>query len=225
MKNSILSWSSGKDSALAMYYAQKDPNINLVSLMTTLSEKYQRISMHGVQKEFLEKQAGRMDLSLELIYLPADCSNEVYNSIMEQKMKKLKEGNINTVIFGDIFLEDIRTYREENLSKVNMNAHFPLWGISTEKLAHKFIDLGFKAVITCVDSEYLDKRFIGREYNTEFLSDLPKNVDPCGENGEFHSFVYDGPLFNKAISYKLGKVVFQDNQFYFIDLLEKKEQS
>lgn len=219
MKNSILSWSGGKDSALALYYAQKDPNIKLESLMTTLSEKYQRISMHGVRKELLEKQAAQMDFSLELIYLPADCSNEVYNSIMEKKMKQLKEKDIDTIIFGDIFLEDIRIYREENLSKVDMSAYFPLWDIPTEKLAHKFIDLDFKAVITCIDSELLDKNFVGREYNAKFLSDLPENVDPCGENGEFHSFVYNGPLFEKAISYKLGKVVFRDNQFYFIDLL------
>lgn len=217
--NSIISWSGGKDSALALYYAQKDPNIRIFSLLTTLSKKYERISMHGVRKELLIKQSEQLRLPLELVSLPLDCSNEVYSSIMAEKMAQLYEEGIKAVIFGDIFLEDIRAFREENLAKVDMNALFPLWNKPTDQLARDFIDLGFKAVITCVDSKYLDKNFIGRIYNINFLSDLPKEVDPCGEHGEFHTFVFDGPIFENIIPYNLGEIVFREDQFYFIDLL------
>ncbi len=215
----VLSWSGGKDSALALYYAKKDPNIEIISILTTITEHYERISMHGVKKELLEEQSKQLGVPLELIYIPTDSSNEIYNSIMEGKMLELKKNGINSVIFGDIFLEDIRAYRENNLSKIGMNAHFPLWKQSTEKLTHEFIDLGFKAIITCIDSEFLDKSFIGREFNKDFIADLPEEVDLCGENGEFHTFVYDGPLFENSVTFNLGKVEFRDNRFYFKDLM------
>ncbi len=219
MKQSTLCWSSGKDSAMAFYHAQKDPNIRILSLMTTLSEEYDRINMHGIRKELLKAQVSQLDLPLELVYIPADCSNELYNKIMEKKMKELKRDGVDSLIFGDIFLEDIRAYREKNLSKIGINAIFPLWKSSTNDLAQIFLSLGFKAVISCIDSEFLDKSFIGRQYNYDLLSDLPENVDPCGENGEFHTFVSDGPIFKKPIKYSLGKVLFRDNRFYFVDLL------
>lgn len=215
----ILSWSGGKDSALALYYVQKNSKIKVKSLLTTLTDKFDRISMHGVRRELVERQAAQLNIPIELVYLPADCSNEGYGSIMARKMRQFKKEGINTVIFGDIFLEDIRRYREENLSKVGIEAQFPLWNNSTEKLAIKFIDLGFRGIITCVDSKYLPKEFIGRHFNHDFLSDLPDDVDPCGENGEFHSFVYDGPIFEHPITFALGEIVLRDNQFYFVDLL------
>jgi len=217
--SAVLSWSGGKDSALALYYAKKNPNIKINSLLTTITEKYSRISMHGVRRELVETQAAQLNFPLELVYLPANCSNEDYGSIMARKMGHLKKKGIKSVIFGDIFLEDIRRYREENLAKVGIEAQFPLWKNSTEKLATKFIDLGFKGIITSIDSNHLPKKFIGRHYNRDFLSELPDDVDPCGENGEFHSFVYDGPIFKDPITFSLGEIVFRDNQFYFVDLL------
>jgi uncharacterized protein (TIGR00290 family) len=219
MMNAILSWSGGKDSALALYYIQKNSKIKVKSLLTTLTDKYDRISMHGVRRELVERQAAQLNIPLELVYLPTDCSNEEYGSIMARKMRQFKKEGINRVIFGDIFLEDIRRYREENLAKVGIEAQFPLWNNSTEKLATSFIDLGFRGIITCVDSKYLPKEFIGRYFNHDFLSDLPDDVDPCGENGEFHSFVYDGPTFEHPITFTLGEIVLRDNQFYFVDLL------
>jgi len=215
----VLSWSGGKDSALALYYTKKDQNIEIVSLLTTITEQYQRISMHGVRKELLEEQSIKLGIPLEIVYIPIDCSNEKYNSIMEKTMLKLKNDTITSVIFGDIFLKGIRKYRENNLSKIGMSAFFPLWDQSTEKLAYKFINLGFKAIITCIDSTFLDDSFIGREYDEDFIADLPEKVDPCGENGEFHTFVYDGPLFEDSVTFQLGKVEFRDNRFYFKDLL------
>lgn len=221
---SILSWSGGKDSALALYESKNDYDLDIVSLLTTVTEDYERVSIHGVREDLLIAQSKNLGIPLEIIYIPTDCSNEEYSSIMQNRIIKLKKRGIHSVIFGDIFLEDIRQYRERNLSKVDMKPIFPLWNRSTERLAKRFIDLGFKAVITCIDSEFLERYFIGREYNEELLSNLPDNVDPCGENGEFHTFVYDGPIFDDPISLKLGKVEVRDDRFYFKDILIKDAQ-
>jgi uncharacterized protein (TIGR00290 family) len=217
----IMSWSGGKDSALALYNVLKNDELEVCSLLTTITESYERISMHGVRKELLEAQSQALDLPLELVYIPTVCSNEIYKKIMERRMMELKTRGIKGVVFGDIFLEDIRNYREENLSHVEMEAIFPLWELSTLNLAHTFINLGFKAVITCIDSEFLDKSFVGRQYDNKFLLDLPESADPCGENGEFHTFVYGGPIFTKEISFKLGKVEFRENRFNYQDLFLK----
>ncbi|UCE75050.1 MAG: hypothetical protein JSV56_04930 [Methanomassiliicoccales archaeon] len=142
---------------------------------------------------------------------------------MRNVLEKYRKSGVSRVAFGDIFLEEVRRYREENLSKIKMKGLFPLWGKDTTKLAHSFIDMGFKAIVTCVDSNFLDGSFVGRDYDLQFLSELPKSVDPCGENGEFHSFVYNGPIFKKGISITRGDIVLRENRFYFCDLIPKED--
>jgi len=219
MKNQvILSWSGGKDSALALYELQKSDHYEIVTLLTTVTKDYDRISMHGVRRSLLERQAAALTLPLEILYISKNCSNDEYESNMREVLETYLKKGISSVVFGDLFLGDIRTYREENLAKMGMKGIFPLWKRNTTELANTFIELGFKAVITCIDSKVLDKHFVGRLYDLQFISELPATVDPCGENGEFHSFVYDGPIFQKKIVYTLGEVVLRENQFYFCDL-------
>jgi len=218
-ERAILSWSGGKDSVLALYELVSDHRYEISALLTTLTEDYDRISMHGVRRALLEQQARSIDLPLDKVYLTANTSNEEYESRMNEKLTYYRERGITSVVFGDIFLDDIRKYREENLSKIGMNGIFPIWRKDTADLARTFIDAGFKAIIICVDSKLLDKDFTGRLYDREFLSDLPSGVDPCGENGEFHTFVYDGPLFREKISFAAGETVLRDNRFYFYDLV------
>ncbi|HDM32583.1 MAG TPA: diphthine--ammonia ligase [Deltaproteobacteria bacterium] len=215
----MFSWSGGKDSAMALYELHKDQGYEISALMTTVTEDYDRISMHGVRKILLEHQARSIGVKLEKIYITRNTSNDEYESRMADKLIYYKAQGVSSVVFGDIFLEDLRKYREENLSKIGMKGIFPLWEKDTKMLSHSFIDLGFKAVITCVDSYVLDKRFVGRLYNKQFLSELPPGVDPCGENGEFHTFVFDGPVFQNSITFTTGEVVSLDKRFYFCDLL------
>lgn len=219
MEPIVVSWSGGKDSALALYRALIEKKYKVKTLFTTISAEYNRVSMHGVRRKLLEKQAKSIRMPLRVIRLPKDVSMEKYESIMRQEMNRFKSKDINNVIFGDIFLEDVRKYRETNLSKIGMNALFPLWDKSSQVLAKEFLDLGFKAIITCVDSTYLDGSFIGRMFNEQFLSSIPSNVDPCGENGEFHTFVFDGPIFSRMVQFKKAEIMFRDNRFYFIDLV------
>jgi uncharacterized protein (TIGR00290 family) len=218
-KKAILAWSGGKDSTMALYEVKRANSLEISALLTTLTEGYDRISMHGVRRIFLEKQAASLGMLLEKVFIPINSTNEIYETRMNEKLLEYKNKGITTTVFGDIFLEDLRKYREENLSKINMHGIFPLWKNDTAKLGEKFIDLGFKAVVTCIDSHALDKEFAGREYNKQFLKDLPSKVDPCGENGEFHTFVYDGPIFRKAVNYKLGEITLRENRFYFCDLV------
>ena len=192
---------------------------NVNSLITTISEEYNRISMHGVRAELLEAQARSLGFNLKIIKLPKDVGNDEYAAIMKKEMLSLKSMSTNEVVFGDIFLEDVREYRESNLSKIGMTAIFPLWGKNTREIAKEFIKFGFKAIITCVDSTFLDESYIGQLYNDEFLLSLPSNVDPCGENGEFHTFVFTGPIFSYPILFKKGEIVFREEHFYFIDLI------
>ncbi len=214
-----LSWSGGKDSALALYEMKQNKEITIELLLTTVSKKYERVSMHGIRRSLLNEQAKSINLPLRIIELPVDCTNEQYNLIMKGEMKKLRKKGISTIIFGDIFLEDIRAYREKNLSNVKMEAIFPLWNKNTKNLAKKFINLGYKAIITSVDSNFLDKSFLGRIFNSNFIRDLPKDVDLMGENGEYHSFVFDGPTFNKIVVFKTGEVKFEKDRFYYLDLI------
>jgi uncharacterized protein (TIGR00290 family) len=218
MKHVIISWSGGKDSALALYFLNKK-KYEVKSLFTTVSIEYNRISMHGVRRKLLEKQAKSIGLSFHLTALPKNVSNEEYGEIMKKEMLYFKSKSIYHVVFGDIFLEDIKDYRESNLSKIGMKAIFPLWKKNTEELAREFINLGFKAIITSVDSKVLESSHVGNIYNYKFLNSLPSNVDPCGENGEFHTFVFDGPLFSHPIRFQKGEIVFRENRFYFIDLI------
>jgi uncharacterized protein (TIGR00290 family) len=175
--------------------------------------------MHGVRTVLLEQQAASLRLQLEMVKISRGASNEEYEARMEERLRRYKAEGITSVIFGDIFLEDLRKYREDNLAKLDMEAVFPIWKQDTGDLARSFIELGFRAVITCVDTEALDRRFSGREFDERLLAELPEGVDPCGENGEFHSFVYDGPLFRERIPFHRGRRVLRDNRFCFCDLI------
>ena len=220
----IVAWSGGKDSALALHKIQRAGDYEILTLLTTLTEDYDRISMHGVRRELLERQAELLDLHLEKMFISKNTSEEEYESQMREVLTKYLSAGASAIVFGDIFLEDLRKYREDNLSRIGMKGIFPLWKSNTTELAHKFIALGFKAITTCVDSEFLDKAFVGRTIDEEFLSELPPDVDPCGENGEFHSFVYDGPIFREQVSCATGEVILRDKRFYFCDLIPRLSQ-
>jgi len=215
----LFAWSGGKDSAMTLYELQKTHRYEISALLTTITEDYDRVSMHGVRRILLEQQAASLGLPLEKVYITKNASNGEYEAKMREKLNKYKDKGVLSVVFGDIFLEDIRKYREENLSQIGMKGIFPIWKRDTTELAHTFIALGFKAVITCVDSNVLNKRFVGRIYDKQFLNELPYSVDPCGENGEFHSFVYDGPIFRERVAFTIGDIVLRDNRFYFCDLI------
>ncbi len=219
----LFAWSGGKDSALALYELQKTRRYDISALLTTVTKDYERISMHGVSQILLEQQADSLGLPLEKIFISKNSSNEEYETRMREVLTKYREAGVSSVVFGDIFLENVKQYRENNLEKVGMKGIFPLWGKDTAKLARAFIDLGFKAVVTCVDSYMLDKKFIGRTYDEQFLCELHSDTDPCGENGEFHSFVYDGPLFRERISFAVGDIVLRDDRFYYCDLIPIQE--
>ncbi|MCL5073891.1 MAG: diphthine--ammonia ligase [Actinobacteria bacterium] len=219
----LFCWSGGKDSALALHEIINSGSHSVVVLLTTVTEDYDRISMHGVRIALLEQQAKALNLPLKKVFIIKNSSNEDYEAKMTQVLTHFKEGGINSVVFGDIFLEDIRKYRENNLAKLKMNAIFPLWKKDSRQLANSFIDLGFKAVITCVDTKFLDASFAGREFDKALLSDLPSSVNPCGENGEFHTFVYAGPIFNREIPVTRGEIVLRDERFCFCDLIPESK--
>jgi len=214
----LLSWSGGKDSALALYELYKTENCGVTALLTTISEPYDRVSMHGVHRIFLEQQAKSLGLPLKKVSISKTISKEQYESKMHNVLTEYTKADVSAVVFGDISLQDLREYREEKLSRIGLKAIFPLWKRDTTELAHSFINLGFKAVVTCVDSNVLDQAFVARAFDKQFLSALPPGVDPCGENGEFHSFVYDGPIFRERISHTIGEVVLRENRFYYCDL-------
>jgi len=222
MEKVILAWSGGKDSAISLYEIQRSGNYEIVSLLTTINKDYDRVSMHGVRRVLVEQQASSLGLPLEKVFVPKDCSNEEYEARMAEVLTRFKQDGITQVVFGDVFLGWIKEYRENNLARLGMKGVFPIWGRNTAELTRKFIALGFRAVITCVDTKMLASRFLGRILNSQFLAELPANVDPCGENGEFHSFVFAGPIFKKRIAYTLGETVQRDS-FYFCDLLPKEE--
>ncbi len=209
-KKAIFNWSGGKDSSLALYHLLKDPNYEVKGLMTTVNAEFNRISMHGVRSELLYAQGESMGIPIKEIRLPEMPSMSVYDNTMKKVLSELKQEGITHSIFGDIFLEDLKKYREDRLKEVGLTAYFPLWKRDTTELVHEFLELGFKTVVACVKSEVLDQEFAGRVIDKEFLNDLPSNVDPCGENGEFHTFVFDGPLFKNPIKYTLGETVFKE---------------
>jgi uncharacterized protein (TIGR00290 family) len=214
----LLSWSGGKDSALSLHEIQRAGAYSVAGLLTTITEDYDRISMHGVRRVLLEQQAYALGLPLQKINIPKDATNGVYESRLRAFLEeRLREG-IGVVAFGDIFLEDLRQYREQNLAQIGMKGLFPIWKRDSHELARSFIELGFEAVVVCVDTSVLDASFAGRVFDKELLRDLPGNVDPCGENGEFHSFVFDGPNFKQPIGHRPGEVVRRD-RFCFCDLL------
>jgi uncharacterized protein (TIGR00290 family) len=219
MKKILFCWSGGKDSAFALWECIKSDKFSVAALLTTLTGEYDRISMHGVRRVLLEKQTASIGIPLEIITLKTGASMEEYELQMKTALLKYKSRFLNTVAFGDLFLEDIRMYREDRLRQVAMKAIFPIWKRNTLDLAREFIRAGFKAQITCVDTKQLDPSFCGREFNEGFLKDLPTSVDPCGENGEFHSFVFDGPIFGKPVLFSVGEKILRDEQFMFCDLV------
>ncbi|WP_192348368.1 diphthine--ammonia ligase [Algoriphagus sp. Y33] len=206
-EKAIFNWSGGKDSALTLYKLQQSQDFEIACLLTSISGKYQRISMHGVRVDLLEAQAEHIGIPLVKMEVPDMPSMAVYEETMRNMLSGLKKEGITASVFGDIFLEDLRTYREGKLAELDLKGVFPLWKRPTDLLIREFLDLGFKTITTCVNEKYLDKSFVGRVIDEEFLKDLPDDVDPCGENGEFHTFVYDGPIFSKPINFKKGEIV------------------
>jgi uncharacterized protein (TIGR00290 family) len=216
----LFCWSGGKDSAMALNVLRQQKELRVVALLTTVTEGYERISMHGVRRSLLLRQAHAIGLPLQEVRIPPQCVNPVYEARMRDAMLAQKAAGVCRVAFGDIFLQDLREYRQRNLALLEMSAIFPIWKRDTRELAQEFCAMGFRAVAVCIDSKKLSREFAGRELDESFLSDLPAAVDPCGENGEFHTFVYDGPIFSDAIAVERGEVVERDG-FYFCDLKEK----
>ncbi|WP_324721264.1 diphthine--ammonia ligase [Salinimicrobium sp. HB62] len=239
MKKSFLNWSSGKDAAYALHLLQQQKEYEVHSLVTTINSKIDRVFMHGLRTRLLEQQAENLDIPIRKINLDGNVSMSKYNEIMEKETGKLKAEGFSHSIFGDIFLEDLREYREQQLQKAGLQALFPLWKMHTGKLMEDFLVAGFKAITVSVNAKVLSKSFCGREIDTQFLKDLPADVDPAGENGEFHSFVFDGPIFSKPITFQKGEIVERffesvpdqndncfkeepgswDTRFYYCDLL------
>ncbi|UUC44848.1 diphthine--ammonia ligase [Flavobacterium cerinum] len=203
----VFNWSSGKDSALALYELLQHNDFEIDCLLTSISKQYDRISMHGVRSRLLEQQTESIGIPLVKMEIPEMPSMEVYENVMRETLTSLKAKGITHAAFGDIFLEDLRKYREEKLAEMDLKAVFPLWKRDTSTLIQEFIGLGFKTIVTCVDARLLDKSFVGRIIDADFLRELPENVDPCGENGEFHTFTFDGPLFKKPVAFTKGEIV------------------
>lgn len=216
----LLSWSGGKDSALALHALRRMPGVEVAGLLTTVTEDYDRISMHGVRRALLERQAEAAGLPLRIVLIPRECGNEEYGARMAAALgeARAQSPGLRRVAFGDLFLEDIRAYREERLAAAGLEALFPVWGRDTTALAREFLDLGFAATLVCVDTEALAPSFAGRSFDAELLRDLPAGVDPCGERGEFHTFVHAGPVFRAPVPFRLGDVE-DRGRFVFRDLL------
>ncbi|HTQ28892.1 MAG TPA: hypothetical protein VMI35_12210 [Puia sp.] len=233
-----MNWSGGKDSALCLYRTLQSGSIPVTALLTSMNSFHHRISMHGVRRALLEAQARAIHIPLHTIELPEQPDMQVYETAMMNKLTAFRESGYNTAIFGDIFLEDLRKYREQTLHTMGIACRFPLWKLDTGSLVKEFISLGFKSIVVCVQEEVLDRHFCGRIIDDQFLADLPDHVDPCGENGEFHTFVFAGPLFNQPVPFKKGEIVYKryhapENQdagddrkvkassygFYFCDLI------
>jgi len=217
-QRTLLSWSSGKDSAWSLHLLRRNPAIDVTALLTTFNGTADRVAMHAVRRELVEAQARRIALPLWSIDLPWPCSNAVYEDLMRDMCRRALQADITAVAFGDLFLQDIRGYRERQMEVTGLQPVFPVWQIPTSKLAEDLIRAGVKAKVTCIDRSKLDVSYAGREYDREFLSSLPAGIDPCGENGEFHTFVYDAPVFTSAIKVEVGDRLERDG-FVFADLL------
>lgn len=217
----LVAWSGGKDSALALRAVLADPSLKVEALLTTVTREYDRISVHGVRRSLLHAQVHALGLPLLEMEIPASCDNATYEAALAAALRTARARNhsLHRCVFGDLFLEDVRRYREERLAPLGMQPIFPLWGRDTRELARVFIDDGFRAVVVCVDTTLLDASFSGREYDASFLAELPAGVNPCGENGEFHTFVYDGPLFRERVELSIGETVIRDGRFAYTDLV------
>jgi uncharacterized protein (TIGR00290 family) len=218
MKRTLLSWSSGKDSAWSLYLLRQNPEYEIVGLLTTFNCAADRVAMHGVRRALVKAQAETGGVPLWEVDLPWPCSNDDYECAMSQTCKKAVESGIDCVAFGDLFLTDIRAYREKQLRDTGLQPVFPLWGIPTRALAQEMIDCGLRAKLACIDTKQISGDFAGREFDTHLLCELPASADPCGENGEFHSFVYAGPMFSRRLDIEVGNIV-QREQFAYADLI------
>ncbi len=207
-RNAIFVWSGGKDSALALHHVLAEKQFEVKYLLTTINSQFKRVSMHGVREELIEKQVKSIGLLLIKMYVKED-NNEEYDENMREVLLKAKTEGIHHVIFGDIFLEDLREYRENNLAKVGMEAVFPLWKKDTKELIQEFLNLGYKTISCCINDAWLDETYIGMDVDAKFIQSLPASVDPCGENGEFHTFCYEGPIFKQKISFSIGEKVYK----------------
>ncbi|KOP38942.1 diphthine--ammonia ligase [Flavobacterium sp. WLB] len=208
-KKTLFNWSSGKDSALTLYKILQNSEFKIECLLTSVNQQYQRISMHGVRVELLQAQAESIGIPLKIMQVPEMPTMEVYETVMTETLTELKNQGIMYSVFGDIFLEDLRKYREEQLARIGFEGVFPIWKIPSLDLIQEFISLGFKTIVVCVNERYLDKSFVGRIIDQDFINDLPENVDVCGENGEFHTFTFDGPIFSKPIDFEIGEIVYR----------------
>jgi len=223
MKRALLSWSSGKDSAWSLHLLRQQGEYDVVGLLTTFNREADRVAMHGVRRELVEAQAESAGIPLWDVDLPSPCSNTDYENIMEETCRAAVQKGIEYMAFGDLFLRDIREYREKQLRGSGLTPIFPVWGIPTNELARTMIASGLKAKLTCVDTQSLSREFAGREFNETLLSDLPSQIDPCGENGEFHSFVYAGPMFRRELSIDVGEIVTRE-RFVFADVFSPRER-
>ena len=227
MLKTFFNWSTGKDSAIALYHMLENRELSVEHLLTTINKHHDRVSMHGLRRELFLKQVDSIGLPYSTVELPEQPSMDEYNSLMEKEVGALKKQGFTDCGFGDIFLEDLRHYREKQLKGIK--CHFPLWKINTKDLYLEFVNLGFKAIVICINGEFLDASFVGRELDHKFLQDLPNNVDPCGENGEFHTFCYDGPIFSYPVAFEVGQKVLRQykkpnggindtTDYWFVDL-------
>lgn len=232
MNKAFFNWSIGKDSALALYKVLQNKEYAIDTLVTTVNKKFNRVSMHGVPETLLDEQAKQLGIPLHKIYFPEEVSMESYSAIMKTNLEKLVDEDYKFSIFGDIFLEDLKKFREDKLEELNLKGVFPLCKIDSKNVIDEFLKLGFKAITVSVNAKLLDENFVGRVIDEQFIKDLPPNIDVCGENGEFHTFVFDGPIFKKPISFEIGEKVLKnyksdesdtwDSSFWYCDLKPKK---
>jgi len=219
MRNkAVMCWSCGKDSATALWKLQQDKEYEVVGLLTTLTEGYDRVSMSGVRRELLQRQASALGLPVREVWIPPQCVNPVYEARMGEAVRQLNEDGVNAVAFGDLFLEDIREYREQQMAGTGLSCVFPIWGEDTVRLSRRMIDSGLRATLVCVDPRQVPGGLAGRAYDETLLAELPGSADPCGERGEFHTFVWDAPNFRAPIDVSPSEVVERDG-FYFADLV------
>ena len=213
----LVSWSSGKDSAWMLHVLKQDPSMELGGLLTTMNEAFDRVAMHAVRRRLVETQAEAAGVPLRTIPLPWPCTNEEYERRMSAAVSQAVDEGFTHVAFGDLFLEDVRKYREDKLAGSGLTPLFPIWGIPTDRLAAQMVEGGLRSVLTCVNPKHLDRSFAGRQFDRSLLDDLPPGVDKCGERGEFHSFAWDGPMFDRPVAVTVGEVVDRDG-FVFADL-------
>jgi uncharacterized protein (TIGR00290 family) len=217
-EKALVCWSSGKDSAWTLHVLRERADVEVVGLLTTINAVHRRVSMHAVRAELVRAQAQAVGLPLLEVAIPDPCSNDEYAAAMEQALGAAKRDGVSCVAFGDLFLQEVRQYREDQLRGTGLTPLFPLWGTATRLLAQRMVAAGLRARITCVDPKQLDGSFAGREFNSRLLDELPATVDPCGEHGEFHTFVYDGPMFRQPVAVRAGEIVERDG-FVFADVV------